>query len=132
MNIEIESPAPRQLPEVSVSAGFGVPENAGTDDIEKLTSAIARLETDLIAEREDRREKEFIFIAAIAFLSSVICFKLLDNTMMSIILFLFELVILTGLATRMGVDWAVRGIGWLTYVVSERFRKDTKTDKPEG
>lgn len=132
MNTETESLASRPQSELPISAGFGVPENPGTDDIEKLTSAIARLETDLVAEREDRREKEFIFVAAIAFLGSVICFKLLDDTILSILLFLFELVILTGLATRMGVDWAVRGIGWLTHVVSEHFGKGNKDDNQQG
>jgi hypothetical protein len=133
MNTVIELPTSLPQPEVSENAGFGLPTKAGTDDIEKLTSAIARLETDLVTEREDRREKEFIFVAAIAFLGSVICFRLLDNTILSIILFLFELVILTGLATRMGVDWAVRGCGWLTHVVSEHFSKSGSSgggDKP--
>lgn len=129
MSTEIESPAPNRDIEAGQNIGFGLPQKSGTGDIEKLTDAIAKLETDLVAEREDRREKEFIFVAVIAFFASVICFKLLDNTILSICLFLFELVILTGLANRMGVDWAVRGIGWLTHILSKRLDKDDGEEK---
>jgi len=130
MSIETESPSAPPQPKAAppISAGFGLPEKPGTPDVQKLTDAIAQLETTLLSEREAWREKEFIFIAAIAFLGSVICFKLLDNTLLSIMLFLFELIILTGLANRMGVDWAVRGIGWLTHIISERFSKNSKSD----
>jgi len=128
MSTETESPASPPRPDLSTSAGFGLPDKGGAAEVQQLTAAIARLETDLVAEREDRREKEFIFVAALAFLGSVICFKLLDNTILSIVLFLFELIILTGLVNRMGVDWAVRGIGWLTHVVTEHFQKESKKD----
>lgn len=128
MSTETESPAA----DIDLtSEAFGLPQKSGTTDHDKLTALIAQLETTLVAEREDRREKEFIYIAAIAFLSTVICFKLLDNTAISIVLFLFELIILAGLAQRMGVDWAVRGLGWLAHVISKKLDKheDEKNTK---
>ncbi|WP_425963767.1 hypothetical protein [Rhizobium nepotum] len=129
MNTEIEPPGTDNTQKPRTTTGFDLPQKSGTTDHDKLTAAIAQLETALVSEREDRREKEFIFVAAIAFLASVICFKLLDNTALSIFLFLFELIILAGLANRMGVDWAVRGLGWLAHVISSRWEKDeTKKD----
>ncbi|MGE7369756.1 hypothetical protein ACQKKX_11935 [Neorhizobium sp. NPDC001467] len=127
MNTEIEQPGAEEAIPKRPTA-FGLPQKSGTTDHEKLTAAIAQLETELVAEREDRREKEFIYIAAIAFLASVICFKLLEDTALSIFLFLFELIILTGLARRMGIDWAVRGLGWLAHIISKKFDKDDNDD----
>ncbi len=129
MSTEPEPPATEEPRPAGGRAAFVLPQKSGSTDHDKLTALIAQLETDLIAEREDRREKEFIFIAALSFLASVICFKLLEDTALSLILFLFELIVLAGLAKRMGVDWAVRGLGWLAHIISRRLdpSEDDKT-----
>lgn len=120
--------ASHQSPPLKQDVSFDLPTTAADEDLGILAANIARLETDLAKEREDRKEKEFIYIGAIAFLASVLAFKVLDNTILSMLMFLFELIILAGLAKRMGVDWAVQGIGWLSHLISKRF-ESSEEDK---
>jgi hypothetical protein len=122
MNIN-DASKPPQIGETN-EVSFDVPGLAEPADTRTLSANIAKLETDLANEREDRREKEFIYIAIIALLGAAILYKFLDNVIVWMSLFLFIIVIITGLASRMGVDWAVTSFGWLRHTIAGHFGKN--------
>lgn len=85
-----------------------------------LAENIDRLSTELAQERDLRREERFYWILLAAFLGDIVAFKALDHFGVFMVLFMFELVVLIGIANRLGVDWAVQGLGWFLHWLSER------------
>lgn len=123
MNTQTGSQASNPQPEAKDDLVFGLPAEADSASVKKLTGALAQVETTLLAEREAWKEKEFLYIAALALLGSVIFFKLLDGSYLSIILVaIFECILLFGLAKRLGVDWAEQMYGWLVHLLGDRLK----------
>lgn len=87
---------------------------------EKLGDNVAKLETDLAMEREQRAEERFIWIATVAVLGDFIAYGMLRDFLGFALIFLLELIVLAVVARRLGVDWAVQLIGWLMFHISRR------------
>lgn len=80
---------------------------------------IAKLETDLAREKEERCEERFVWIAVV-FVLVCVPIALVVNFAVFVILFLLGLILLVGIAKRLGVDWAVQGVGWLMHWISTK------------
>lgn len=111
-NIESESSDP---PVEKKSGGFVVPTSGG-----QLAENAAKLEADLASEKEERSEERFIWISVVFILVAADVYKLIDSVIVFTLLFLLSLILLIGLAQRLGVDWAVQGVGWLMHWISEK------------
>ncbi len=79
---------------------------------EKLGDNVAKLESDLAMEREQRAEERFIWITTVAVLGDFIAYGMLRDFFGFALIFLLELIVLAIVARRLGVDWAVQLIGW--------------------
>ena len=97
------------------------PDKAG-----KLMENIYRLETDLDSEKEERREERFTWLLAVVVLLDIIAVSAMDGSALFIPIFILELIALLGYAQKLGVDWAVKLIGWFIYWLSERFDPNKK------
>jgi hypothetical protein len=84
-----------------------------------MAANIARLENDLSQEKNERLEERFIYVTIIAFLVDPLIYLAVKHPVVFLLLFLFQLVVLGGLAKRWGVDWAVTGLGWLAHQVTK-------------
>jgi hypothetical protein len=93
--------------------GFSVPSGGGA-----LAENVAKLESDLATEREERCEERFIWIAICYILGSGLLYAAIQSLVVFLVLFLLGLVVLVGIAKRLGVDWAVQGVGWLMHWIS--------------
>ena len=89
-----------------------------TKQISSLTNNIARLETSLNAEQEDRLEERFTWVCAVALLLDVLAISAMDGSWLFLPIFMLQLVILIGYAQKCGVDWAVQLLAWLLHKVS--------------
>ncbi len=87
---------------------------------EKLGDNVAKLESDLAMEREQRAEERFIWITTVAVLGDFIAYGMLRDFFGFALIFLLELIVLAIVARRLGVDWAVQLIGWVMFHVSRR------------
>lgn len=114
-------PAPAQA-QPEVTDAFDVPAPVEHDGSGKLADNIARLETDLDAERDGRKEERFYWICLSAFLLDPLVYRGVDNFPAFIIIFMFQLVVLIGLAHKLGVDWAVKGLGDFLNFIKSGFR----------
>ena len=125
MNTGSESPAkkPSQQPDGDT---FGVPEPSNGSGLPMLADNIARLEIDLDSEKEERKEERFYWICLAAFLLDIMAYQAMGSWFPFLLLFMFQLVVLVGVAQKLGVDWAVQGIGWLLHWVSERGKLSDK------
>lgn len=85
-----------------------------------LATNIAKLETDLATEKEERCEERFIWIAVVFGLLMTTVYTATESLPVFLMLFLLGLVLLIGIANRLGVDWAVQGVGWLMHWISTR------------
>lgn len=95
---------------------------------DKLMENIYRLETDLDSEKEERREERFIWVLVVSVFFDVIAVSAMSGSWLFVPIFILQLIALLGYAQRLGVDWAVKLIGWLIHWVSERF--DGSGDRP--
>lgn len=123
MNTKTESPErkpKRGSPEQPEEEIYSLPEPSDGFGIEKLSDNIARLEIDLSAEAEARKEERFYWICACAFLADPLIYRVCDSFPPFLLIFMFQLVLLAGIAQKLGVDWAVQSIGWLLHWISER------------
>ena len=84
-----------------------------------LTDNIARLETSLDTEREERLEERFRWICVTALLVDVVAAAALNGSWIFLPLFMLQLIVLIGFAKAYGVDWAEQLIGQLLHWVSE-------------
>lgn len=84
-----------------------------------LTDNIARLETSLDTEKEERLEERFRWICVTALLLDVIAVAALDGSWLFLPIFMLQLIALIGFAKAYGVDWAEQLIGQLLHWVSE-------------
>jgi hypothetical protein len=101
----------------------------GADDVQSgevlppentaLANNIARLETELDGEREQRLEERFRWIVVTSLLVDVIAVSALDGSWLFLPIFMLQLIVLIGFAKAYGVDWAERLIGQLLHWVSE-------------
>lgn len=87
---------------------------------EKLGDNVAKLESDLAKEREERAEERFLWIAAVAVLFNFIGYALIKDVLAFIPIFVLELILLTVVARRLGVDWAVQLLGALMHSLSKK------------
>ncbi|MCG5483646.1 MAG: hypothetical protein KK482_07980 [Sinorhizobium meliloti] len=87
-----------------------------------LATNIAKLETDLSTEKEERCEERFIWISVVFALLMTIIYISTQSLPVFFMLFLLGLILLIGIANRLGVDWAVQGVGWLMHWISNRAR----------
>ncbi len=110
-------PLSKQLP--SDTGAFASPAPGG-----QLAENTAKLEADLATEREERSEERFIWIAVVFILCSAHVYASMDSVIAFICLFMLSLVLLIGIAKRLGVDWAVQGVGWLMHRIAERMKID--------
>jgi len=85
-----------------------------------IAENVAKLESDLATEREERNEERFIWIAVCFILSSALLYDAIESVIVFVMLFLLGLVLLVGIAKRLGVDWAVQGVGWLMHWIATR------------
>jgi hypothetical protein len=76
-------------------------------NVGQLLASMSQLQQDLIAEKDKRLEHSFYFIAGIAFLFSVIMAKFLESAGVTFGFVVIELLVLVGLARKLGVDWIV-------------------------
>jgi hypothetical protein len=114
-NTETESdknPSPVSLPS---TGGLAVPTSSGA-----LSQNTAKLEADLSNEREERCEERFIWIALVFILASGHVYASMENFWAFLVLFLLSLILLIGIAKRLGVDWAVQSVGWFLHWIAER------------
>jgi len=88
-----------------------------------LTDNIARLETSLDTEREERLEERFRWICVTSLLLDVIAVAALDGSWLFLPIFMLQLIALIGFAKAYGVDWAEQLIGQLLHWVSEWGKK---------
>ncbi|WP_223566951.1 hypothetical protein [Agrobacterium tumefaciens] len=114
-----ETESPELEPSPSKTGGFAVPSSGGA-----LAENTAKLEADLATEREERCEERFIWIAVVFILISAHVYASMDSVIAFICLFMLSLVLLVGIAKRLGVDWAVQGVGWLMHHIAERMKID--------
>ena len=98
-------------------------ENSGVAD--QLFQNIARLETDLSKERDERLEERFRWVCAVTVLVNLLTLTAIDGGSISyMMLLLLQLIVLLGYAQKLGVDWAVKLIGDLLNLVSNHLKKD--------
>ncbi|MNV36521.1 hypothetical protein D3C71_1280020 [compost metagenome] len=114
-----ETESPELEPSPSKTGGFSVPSSGGA-----LAENTAKLEADLATEREELCEERFILIAVVFILISAHVYASMDSVIAFICLFMLSLVLLVGIANRLGVDWAVQGVGWLMHHIAERMKLD--------
>lgn len=107
--------SPEIQPTLPDKGGFSVPSSGGA-----LAENVAKLESDLAAEREERCEERFIWIALCYILGSALLYVAIQSILVFMVLFLLGLIVLVGIAKRLGVDWAVQGVGWLMHWISTR------------
>lgn len=101
---------------------FSLPDTDHDEGRAKLSDNIARLETDLDAQIDGRKEERFYWIAFVAFLIDPMIYRACESFPTFLLIFMFQLVILAGVAKELGVDWAVTSIGGLLHWISERAR----------
>lgn len=94
--------------------------------VEQLSENIARLERDLSAERDARREDKFYTFCAAIVPVNVIIYTALEAWFPFFVLFVFQIVMLWGYAKHLGVDWAVQSLGWFLHWLSTRFKGEPK------
>jgi hypothetical protein len=125
MNIETESPpsSPPVKPDT-----FDLPASPDPEERAVLSSNIAKLQDDLDQERDERKEERFHWICVAAFLLDIVAYGALDSFWPFLVLFMFQLIVLVGIARRLGVDWAVHGFGWLLFWISQKLA----LPKPDG
>jgi len=111
----IETESPERRPSPSKTGGFAVPSSGGA-----LAENTAKLEADLATEREERCEERFIWIAVVFILASGHVYASMDSIWAFLVLFLLSLILLVGIAKRLGVDWAVQSVGWLMHWIAEQ------------
>lgn len=70
----------------------------------KTAGAVARLESDLQKERDERKEERFYWIAGLVMVGNVPIFAGMPSAWLCLPIFLLEVVILIGLADKLGVD----------------------------
>ncbi|WP_116082058.1 hypothetical protein [Tropicimonas sp. IMCC34011] len=85
-----------------------------------LMENIAKLETDLDAEKEERREERFYWICGVAISFDVIAIQAVSGSWLFAPVFMLQLILLVGIAQRLGVDWAVQMIGALFHWMTSR------------
>ena len=95
-----------------------------TIGIKPLSDNIARLETSLDTEREERLEERFRWICVTSLLLDVIAVAALDGSWLFIPIFMLQLIALIGFAKAYGVDWAEQLIGQLLHWVSQQNKND--------
>ncbi|MBM1690374.1 hypothetical protein [Sulfitobacter geojensis] len=97
-------------------------ENGG--DVDALTNNIARLETSLDSEKEERLEERFRWICVTSVLFDIIAIVALEGSWLFLPVFMLQLILLIGFAKAYGVDWAEQLIGQLLHWVSQQNKKD--------
>ncbi|MDB6181151.1 hypothetical protein [Paracoccus fistulariae] len=108
---------PRQQPEF-----IGVPDTKDvvSSDVAALSNNIARLETELDAEREQRLEERFRWICAMSLVLDVLAVSALDGSWLFVPIFMLQLIVMIGFAKAYGVDWAEQLIGQLLHHLSRQ------------
>lgn len=86
----------------------------------KLGDNVAKLESDLAREKEERQEERFLWISGAVVLLNFIGYALIKDIAAFIPLFLLQLILLVVLARRLGVDWAVQAIAWLMFQIRQK------------
>lgn len=114
---------PKEAPSPTGEADFVGIEPATSGDVVSretaaLTDSIARLETSLDSEREERLEERFRWICVTSILVDVVAAVALDGSWIFVPLFMLQLIVLIGFAKAYGVDWAEQLIGQLLHWVS--------------
>lgn len=126
MSTTSDAPSPK-VPEPTVELSLDVIDSAeeATPQQNKLMSNISQLETDLDTEKEERKEERFIWACAVVvLLNALVLVSIGGGSFSFTLLFLFQLVVMLGVANKLGVDWAVRGIGWLLHQIAKHLDKD--------
>ena len=95
-------------------------ESTSTEANEALMKNIYRLETDLDSEKEDRKEERFNWICLSALLLDAVIIRSIDGSWLFVLLFMLQIILLLGMAQRLGVDWAVKTLGWFLHWISEK------------
>lgn len=91
-----------------------------------LTNNIARLESQLDAEREGRLEERFRWVLVASVLFDIAAIGAVGGSWLFLPVFMLQLIATLGFAKSCGVDWAEQLIGQLIHTISERLRKDDK------
>ena len=91
-----------------------------------LTNNIARLESRLDTEREERLEERFRWVCATSVLFDVVAVVAMDGSLLFLPIFMLQLIATLGYARSCGVDWAEQLIGQLIHTISKRLKKDDK------
>ncbi|AUQ51100.1 hypothetical protein PhaeoP83_02851 [Phaeobacter inhibens] len=100
--------------------GYDVsPSHSPRNDVVMLSANVARLETSLDAEKEERLEERFRWVVVTSILFDVIAISSVDGSWLFVPIFMLQLIVLIGFAKAYGVDWAERLIGQLLHWVSE-------------
>lgn len=86
-----------------------------------LTDNIARLETSLDTEKEQRLEERFRWICSTAVLIDIIAVVAMNGSWAFLPIFMLQLIVMIGFAKAYGVDWAEQLIGQLLYTVSKKW-----------
>lgn len=85
-----------------------------------LSGNIAELETSLEQEREGRKEERFYWVLACCILVDPLIFNVMNGGWGFAPLLLLQIIMLIGLAKRLGVDWAVELLSWTFEVIAKR------------
>ena len=122
MNTQDEQPArPEFVGSTPAISGEVLP-----SEIAALANNIARLESRLDAEREERLEERFRWVCAATVLFDVVAVVAMDGSLLFLPIFMMQLIATLGYAKSCGVDWAEQLIGQLIHIVSERLKKGDK------
>lgn len=117
---------PNTLPEFVGSVPV-VEDQALPIEITALTNNIARLESRLDTEREDRLEERFRWVCATAILFDVVAVVAVNGSWLFVLIFMLQLIAILGYAKACGVDWAEQLIGQLFHIIAERMKKGDDT-----
>lgn len=93
---------------------FGLPSEDGDEDdssIHIFANTIAQLQDELQKVKDDRNEERLYWLFAGFLPVNVIIYIALENWIPFILLFIFQLFVMLGLARKFGHEWAEQTIG---------------------
>lgn len=114
MSMSPDEPQPHPQPESPVA--FELPAPSDNGDKKILAESAAELQKKLEDQKETHQERMFLCFVGMAILVCPVLFGAVDGNFGAFLaMFLLLLVLLIGLANHLGVDWAVKLIGWVLY-----------------
>lgn len=115
MPISLTNIEPEKQPKAP-GDGFSVVD----DEVSEKDDALARLEAQLQAEADKRREERFIWIVVVTLILDIFFLKDSENATLPIVVLILELLILIVVARRLGIDDVVVLLDRILHNVSNK------------